>query len=153
MSSGINWFRTRQRALVKAALSLFAFAWLQAAIVPCTMLYAAEVSAPMVQQHAHTGEHAAHVGDVAPEQVHCQYCPPARDDDSSAGCDHESRCAFPHDPQIDARALSPLYVSLPCTFIVPAPALDTTSVLIAAGDVPRDVPRLPLAISYCRFIE
>ena len=134
MTSGITWIRKRQRTLVKTALSLFAFAWLQTAIVPCAMAHAADVPAPAAQQE------------------HCQYCPPAQEG-AGVPCDHGSMCAFPHDPQIDARALSPLYVSLPCTFIVPAPALDTPSVLIAAGDVPRDVPRLPLAISYCRFIE
>ena len=160
MTSGIAWFRTRQRALVKAALSLFALAWLQAAILPCTMAYAAEASPPIVQ-HAHAGEHADHAAHAghsgheapAPEQVHCQYCPPAQDAGAGAGCDHESRCAFPHDPQIDARALNPLYGSLPCTFIFPAPSLDTPSLLISASDAPWDVPRRPLAISYCRFIE
>ena len=160
MTSGITWLRTRQRALVKAALSLFAFAWLQAAIVPCTMAYAAEASGPAAQAAhagAHTGHaaHAGHAGHEAPatEHAHCQYCPPAPDDDAGAGCDHESECAFPHDPQIDARALNPLYGSLPCTFMVSAPRLDTPSLLIAVSDTPWDVPRRPLAISYCRFIE
>lgn len=147
MTSGITWFRTRQRALVKAALSLFAFAWLQAAIVPCTMAYAADASAPV----AHAG-HAGHDA-PAPGHAHCQYCPPAQDDGASAGCDHENECVFPHDPQIDARALNPLYGSLPCAFMVSAPRLDTPSLLIVASDTPWDVPRRPLAISYCRLIE
>ena len=153
MSSGINWVRKRQGTLVKAALILFAFAWLQVAILPCTMAYAGQVSA-----HAHQGEHAGHSGHAghdapAPEQAHCQYCPPAQEGGDGSGCDHEAGCAFPHSPQIDARALNPLYGSMPCTFMVLTPRLDTPSLLVAASDAPPDVPRRPLAISYCRFIE
>jgi len=37
--------------------------------------------------------------------------------------------------------------------MVLTPRLDTPSLLVAASDAPPDVPRRPLAISYCRFIE
>ncbi|MGB5104517.1 MAG: hypothetical protein WBO04_14535 [Steroidobacteraceae bacterium] len=163
MISGIKWIRSRQRALARGALALFALAWLQAAIVPCTMALAADHTASAAQSprfDAHDGHglghdgHDGHAGhDPDESQVsHCPYCPPAPDD-QVADCDHQTECAFPHDPRIDARTLTACFGPPPSQFVDLGSRLDAPSLRVAASDVPRDIPRLPLAIRYCRYIE
>ena len=160
MNSGIQWFRRRQRALARAALALFALAWLQAAVVPCAMAHDMDRTAPATPQLHHGGHaghgsgHDGHAGHGAPEPggSHCPYCPPSADA-AGADCDHASDCAFPHDPRIDARTLIASFGPPPSPFVELASRLDVPAPGIAAGDSSPDVPRRPLAISYCRFIE
>lgn len=157
MISGIKWIRSRQRALARAALALFALAWLQAAIVPCSMAFATDHSmstALQLHDRAHDGHGLGHEGHASgePPVPHCPYCPPTQDG-PVADCDHEADCAFPHDPRIDARTLTTLFGPPPCQFLDLGSRLDAGVLGIAASDVPRDVPRRPLAIRYCRFIE
>ena len=158
MKSGLQWFRRRQRSLTRGVLALFCAAWLQAAIVPCVMAHAAQDAAPAA---AHQG-HAAMAGhdhdDMAAEheadgadggESPCVYCPPA--DSGQGSCDGHA-CAFPHDPQMDARAASVLFSALPVAFVLPMP--DAVLVADRAGPaVPEAIPRVSLSVSYCRFIE
>jgi hypothetical protein len=111
--------------------------------------------------HAHDGVHAGHEsgddghaghGPQESRAAHCPYCPPAPDG-AGADCDHGADCSFPHDPRIDARSLSAILGPPPGQFLDLGSRLDAPVLRIAASDVPRDVPRRPLAISYCRFIE
>lgn len=159
MIPGIKWIRSRQRALARAALALFALAWLQAAIVPCTMAFATDntpgTQSPRVDAHeGHGRGHDGHAGhDSGEAQVtHCPYCPPAQDG-RDADCDHAAACAFPHDPRVDARALTAFIGPPPGQFLDIGSRLDAPVLRICASEVPRDVPRRPLAIRYCRFIE
>jgi hypothetical protein len=151
----LQWFRRRQRSLARGVLALFCAAWLQAAVVPCVMAHAAaQESAPAahhdhaaMEGHDHGASAAAHAGgdDAAP----CIYCPPS--DSGHGSCDGHD-CAFPHDPQVDARAAGALSSVVPVAFVLPTP--DTGKVACLAGPaVPETVPRISLSISYCRFIE
>jgi hypothetical protein len=160
MISGIRWIRIRQRTLARVALALFALAWLQAAVVPCSMAFAVD-PATAAATHSHDASHAGHASGndghaghdpVASPSAHCPYCPPAMGGEG-ADCEHDSECAFPHDPQIDARTLTALFGPPPSHFLGLGSKLDTPALSVLAGDVERDVPRRPLAISYCRFIE
>jgi hypothetical protein len=155
LTSGIAWIRRRQRALARAVLAVFALAWLQAAVVPCAMAFAAQAAAP-VAQPVHEGGHAGHAGHAGQESpappAHCPYCPPTHGDSPEDGA-HEAGCAFPHDPRIDARSPSPTFGPPPCAAFGVVAGLVEPSFRIAVSDVPSDVPRRPLAISYCRFIE
>ena len=160
MNSGIQWFRRRQRTLARAALALFALAWLQAAVVPCAMAHDMDRTAPAAPQlhdggHAgHGSGHDGHAGHGTPESPgsHCPYCPPSADADG-ADCDHASDCAFPHDPRIDARTLTACFGPPPSPFVELGSRLEVPALRSAAGDSSPAVPRRPLAISYCRFIE
>lgn len=160
MISGIKWIRSRQRALARAALALFALAWLQAAVVPCNMAFAmdhATAAAPHSHDASHASDDSGHDGHSGHESnaaqgSHCPYCPPAPDG-QVADCDHESECAFPHDPRIDARAPAAFFGPPPSQFLDLGSTLDAPVLRISASDVSRDVPRRPLAIRYCRFIE
>lgn len=160
MISGIKWIRSRQRALARAALVLFALAWLQAAVVPCTMALATDhttAAAQSPQVDAHEGHGLGHEGHAghdssASQDSHCPYCPPAPDG-AGSDCDHESECSFPHDPRIDARTLTAFFGPPPSQFLDLGSRLDAPVLRLSASDVSRDVPRRPLAISYCRFIE
>lgn len=160
MISGIQWIRSRQRAIARAVLALFALAWLQAAIVPCGMALAAD-RAPADALHSHGAAHADHEpghdghaghGSQPSPVSHCPYCPPATDG-LAADCDHAAECAFPHDPRIDARTLTAFFGPPPSQLLDLGSRLDAPVLRISASDAPREVPRRPLAISYCRFIE
>jgi len=80
----------------------------------------------------------------------CLYCPPG--DSGAASCDDHGGCAYPHDPQVDARAAGALFAALPVSFVVPSPAA-----LVVANRVvpamPGRIPKVSLSVSYCRFIE
>lgn len=156
MNCGINWLRARRRGLARAALALFALAWLQTAVVPCAMAYAVERESPVSEPShpcGHGGEagHAGHDSPARP-QAHCPYCPPAHDD-TGIDREHDAECAFPHDPTIDARMLSPPCGPPACLVQTVDFGRDAPALRIAAGDPPGDVPRRPLSVSYCRFIE
>jgi hypothetical protein len=136
-------------------MAAFCAAWLQAAIVPCVMAHAAQDAAPAAAHQGHAAM-AGHDHDAMAaghgaegEGSPCPYCPPA--DSGYGSCDGHA-CAFPHDPQMDARAASVLFNALPVAFVLPTP--DAVLVADRAGPaVPEAIPRVSLSVSYCRFIE
>jgi hypothetical protein len=118
-------------------LALFCAAWLQAAIVPCVMAHTVDA----------TG--AAHHGGAADHP--CIYCPSDSDHHSAGGCDGHD-CAYPHEAQVDARAVGVIFTALPVAFVLPAQAVATATDCSVVA-VPEAIPRVSLSISYCRFIE
>lgn len=132
MKFGLDWVRQRQRVLTKGVLALFCLAWLQVAAIPCVM---------------------ASAGAAGPAQTshECPYCPPA--DAPTAGCDGHGACAYPHGPQVDARATAPLFLALPATLVLPSFDAVNGGVELPVGAMPEPVPRVPIPISFCRFIE
>jgi hypothetical protein len=129
---GLVWVRQRKRVLTKGVLALFCLAWLQVAAIPCVM---------------------ASAGPVVPAQPghECPYCPPA--DSSPAGCDGHGACTYPHGLQVDARATAPLFLALPTTLVLPSFDAVNGGVVLAVAALPEPVPRVPIPISFCRFIE
>jgi len=159
---GLAWIRRRQRSLSRAALGLFCAAWLQAAIVPCVMAHGGAPgahpgtdSAGAHQHHddAHAGhDHHAPPADSAAAGVShpCIYCPPGV---AGAGdCNDHGGCAYPHDPQVDARGAGAIFAAVPAPFFAPLPAAHRV-VLRAEASAAAAVPRVSLSVSYCRFIE
>lgn len=130
---GLTWVRRRQRSLARAVLALFCAAWLQAAIVPCVMAH---------DDREHDGGAAGHP---------CLYCPPDADHGSAGGCDGRD-CAYPHEPQVDARAVGVIFTALPVAFVLPAQAVSSATDCSVVA-VPEAIPRIRLSVSYCRFIE
>jgi hypothetical protein len=139
-------------------LALFCAAWLQAAIVPCVMAHAddatARTEAPAMLQHdSHGGhDHAAMLAEQATgKSSHpCLYCPPGNA--GSDSCDSHGGCAYPHEPQVDARTAGAIFAALPVSFVVPSPAARV--VADRAEPAPPDfIPRVRLSVSFCRFIE
>jgi len=149
---GLNWIRRRQHNLSKAVLAWFCLAWLQAAAVPCVMAHDDESGVARSPSGtpgamAHHESPAAH-GDASD---HCPYCPPTEHCSPSGGT--ASDCAYPHGPQVDARQVAQVFVPLvpayvPWTFESTAPAS-------AGYERPslRPPARIPVSVSYCRFIE
>jgi hypothetical protein len=131
VNTGLNWVRQRQRVLTRAVLALFVLAWLQAAALPCVM--------------AHAGS-----SDAAPPGHDCPYCPPA--DGAHHGCDDQGACSFPHEPQVDARVAA-MYLAIPASFVLPFVDSAVPALLLpdVAGTEP--IPRVPISVSYCRYIE
>jgi hypothetical protein len=129
---GLDWVRQRQRVLTKGVLALFCLAWLQVAAIPCVMASASDAGAAQ----------AGH---------ECPYCPPA--DTSMAGCEGHGACAYPHEPQVDARAAVPLFLALPVTLVLPSFDAVNGGAEVTVRALPEPVPRVPLPISFCRFIE
>jgi hypothetical protein len=148
MSHGLHWMRHRQRRLARALLPLFGLVWLQLAAMPCIGAHQAAVdvaaNAPMID-HA-VGHHAA-------DHEHCPYCPPSGGSAAAQHCDDGGQCAYPHEPGVDARfasmAVLPTPVATPLDGLLEAPC----SLAGVAADRPDPVPRRPLSVSYCRFIE
>lgn len=139
-------------------MTLFCATWLQAAVAPCVMAHAPVAAPASAGAHASHGEHGhadhdGHAGHDAPAQHHaadpCLYCPP--DHHGSGTCDTRD-CAYPHDPQVDARAAGALFAALPASFVVPAPAAPLIADRAEPG-TPAVVPKVRLSVSYCRFIE
>ena len=157
MDFGLAWLRRRQRPLSRAVLALFCAAWLQAAIVPCVMAHGE--AAPQPEVHAHEGhdahgghDHAAMLaGQAGGEASHpCLYCPPGESGGDS--CDGHGGCAYPHDPKVDARGAGAIFAAVPVSFF--APVHEVARVVQRADfSVAAAVPRVPLSVSYCRFIE
>lgn len=165
--SGLQWIRRRQRTLARAVLPLVALAWLQVAAVPCVAAHqsAGLVAAmPHESGHAHAGHthdttapapaahHGAHDAPTSSSHGPCIYCPPQH-----AGCEGGDeaggRCAFPHDPQVDARVAALAIVpplALTSFALPPEPA---QAVRRLSADRPEPIPRCPLTVSYCRFNE
>jgi hypothetical protein len=121
--------RQRQRVLTKGVLALFCLAWLQVAAIPCVM---------------------ASAGPAQPGHE-CPYCPPA--DTAPAGCDDHGACAYPHGPQVDARATAPLFLALPATLVLPSFDAINGGAEVSVAALPEPVPRVPISIGFCRFIE
>ncbi len=150
---GLAWVRRRQRSLARGVLALFCAAWLQAAIVPCVMAHDGDVAVQAAATDDHH-QHAAHDGQANDDGVAghpCLYCPPDADHGSAGGCDGRD-CAYPHEPQVDARAVGVIFMALPVAFVLPAPAA-TIATDCSASSVPEAIPRVSLSVSYCRFIE
>ena len=131
LDRGIDWVRGRQRSLVNAVLALFCLAWRQAAALPCA------AAAPMT---------AAPTGGQ-----HCPYCPPAGSGPTAT--DHAGTCAYPHQPQADARDAGIVFIAPPATR-----SADTLQPVLTEGTTPvaaaRDpAPPVPLPVQYCRFLE
>jgi len=155
---GLGCIRRRQRSLTRAVLALFFAAWLQAAIVPCVMAHAddspARTEAPAVLQHdSHAGhDHAAMLAEQAADgSSHpCLYCPP--DVAGADSCEGHGGCAYPHEPQVDARAAGAIFAAVPVSFVVPSPGALVVADR-AEPAVPDFIPRVSFAVSYCRFIE
>jgi hypothetical protein len=158
---GLAWLRRQQRSLSRAVLALFCAAWLQAAIVPCVMAHG-ETAPPPDEALVHAG-HSAHGGhDHAAlsdgpddDASHpCLYCPPGESggESGSDSCDGHGGCAYPHDPTVDARGAGAIFAAVPVSFF--APVYDVAQVVyVAEPSVAAVVPRVPLSVSYCRFIE
>jgi hypothetical protein len=122
--------RRRQRALTRAVLALFCLAWLQAAALPCVM---------------------AHAASDAPASHDCPYCPESCTTAPSG--DGEAGCAYPHQPQVDARAAASLFLALPTMQVwQPVDAVEVARV-VPASLLSEPVPRIPLSVSYCRYLE
>lgn len=155
---GLGWVRRRQRSLTQGVLALFCAAWLQAAVVPCVMAHADDAVAPAPTQptHQHHDDHSGHdhalpIPEPESSTSHpCLYCPPGESGDTS--CDDHGGCAYPHEPQVDARAAGAIFTALPVSFIAPAPG----ALLIedrTHASVIEVVPKVSLSVTYCRFIE
>jgi len=155
---GLPWVRRRLRPLSRGVLAVFCVAWLQAAVAPCVMAHVPDGAPHAAGAQAHHGPAAHHSevdhsGHEASAQggspSPCIYCPPAS---HTAGTCVGHDCAFPHDPQVDARGAGTLFAALPTSFLLPSPA----ALLIADRadpGAPDVVPRVRLSVSYCRFIE
>lgn len=133
MDQALHWVRRRQRALARGVLALFCLAWLQAAVVPCAMASGGSATMPDGGQH-------------------CVYCPPSATTPSAA--DHGGTCAYPHEPQVDARASAALFMAIPvASFAVVM--LDAVPRDLPAGFTPfhEPVPRVPIQLSFCRYLE
>lgn len=130
MAFGLGWVRHRQRALARGVLALFVLAWLQAAALPCVMAHAASDARPMTE--------------------HCPYCPPA---DGADGCDDQGACVFPHDPQVDARVVATMFVAVGASIVLPVAAANSAPGIASDAALTEPIPRIPIPVSYCRFIE
>lgn len=137
-SVGIAWFRRRQRALARAALALFCVTWLQLAALPCAMAYAG-------------GAMVLPSPDAVAAPDHCPYCPaPAPQADPAA----HGPCAFPHDPQVDARGSTAQVLLLPALAPVLRLSLPVAALPRLAPVAALPVPGgMPLAVTLCRYLE
>jgi len=163
--SGLQWIRRRQRTLARAVLPLVALAWLQVAAIPCVAAHQSAglvASMPHESGDSHAGHgHAAH-DPAAHDHTHdgpatsshgpCLYCPPQHAGHGGAG-EAGGRCAFPHDPQVDARVAA-LAIAPPIALTSFAPPPEPAQTVVRPfADRPEPVPRRPLSVSYCRFNE
>jgi hypothetical protein len=138
-------------------LALFCVAWLQAAVVPCVMAHAAggqvaaEAASPLHVEgmHGYHDHGAAASEESAASPSPCLYCPTSGADHQS--CDGHAGCAYPHDPQVDARA-SAIFAAVPVAFVAPVARVEHYADLGEAS-APDAIPRIRLSVSYCRFIE
>lgn len=157
MNFGLGWVRRRQRTLARVVLAVFCAAWLQAAFVPCAMAHDDSASQAPTSVHHHGDAQAGHDhgammagapdGDASPP---CPYCPP--DHSGADSCDGHGGCAYPHEPQVDARAAGAIFVAVPVSFVVPSAGALVVAHRVAPTP-PEFIPKVSLAVSYCRFIE
>jgi hypothetical protein len=155
---GLAWLRRRQRSLSRAVLALFCAAWLQAAVAPCVMAHGQAAPQPG-EAAAHQGhdshgghDHAAMLaGQASGDTSHpCLYCPPGESGGDS--CDSHGGCAYPHDPTVDARGAGAIFAAVPASFFAPLTGVQRI-VLCAESAADAAIPRVPLSVSYCRFLE
>ena len=163
--SGLQWIRRRQRTLARAVLPLVALAWLQVAAIPCVAAHQSAglvAAVPLESGDALAGhDHAAqdpaacghaHDGPTPSSHGPCIYCPPQHAGHEGAD-EAGGRCAFPHDPQVDAR-IAALAIAPPVALTRFALAPEPVQVARRlSADRPELVPRCPLTVSYCRFNE
>jgi hypothetical protein len=107
-------------------------------------------AAPTDDHHRHMA-HDGQQHDSGAAGHPCVYCPPDADHGGAGSCDGRD-CAYPHEPQVDARAVGVIFMALPVAFVLPVPAA-TFVMDCSASAVPEAIPRVSLAVSYCRFIE
>ncbi len=158
MDFGLAWLRRRQRSLARAVLALFCAAWLQAAVVPCVMAHGE--AAPLPDESSGHPGHDAHVGHDHAAMLAgqggggasppCLYCPPGAAGGDS--CDGHGGCAYPHDPTVDARGAGAIFAAVPASFFAPLPGVARV-VQRAEPCAAAHVPRVPISVSYCRFLE
>lgn len=141
---------------------MFCAAWLQAAVVPCVMAHGEDASQPVAapvhqghdQGHDANGghDHAAMLAqqEGGGESHPCLYCPPGESGGDS--CDGHGGCAYPHDPTVDARGAGAIFAAVPASYFAPLPGVQRV-VQRAESTSVADVPRVPISVSYCRFIE
>jgi len=139
-------------------LTLFCAAWLQAAIVPCVMAHGEATPQPdeALAHHGHEPhgghDHAAMMAghDAGGASHPCLYCPAG--ESGADSCEEHGGCAYPHDPQVDARGAGAIFAAVPVSFFAPWPGLERVAqrTEFAAADA---VPRVSLSVSYCRFLE
>jgi hypothetical protein len=153
--AGLHWFRSKQRALARVVLALFCLTWLQLAAMPCVMALDAASGGAAKVAAAGDGQQAAAMPDgmvMAPGE-HCPYCPPEA---SQAGSnDSPAVCAFPHDPQVDARAGFAAALMAPppsLVFVVPVDHA-AGGVTLTVALAPAPAPSTSLAVSFCRFLK
>jgi hypothetical protein len=130
---GLHAIRRHQRTHAKWVLALFCLVWIQAAALPCAMAIVPDGMARAAEEH-------------------CGYCPPATDTHVDAGA--AATCAYPDQPQADARAstTSPLLLAMPVAAYVLEPvAAHRLPVFDASRPPDRSGPTL--AVSYCRFLK
>lgn len=158
MDFGLAWLRRRQRSLSRAVLALFCAAWLHAAIVPCVMAHTETAPQPdEALVHPGHGAHDGHdraatsdgQGDGRASHP-CLYCPPGESGGDT--CDGHGGCAYPHDPTVDARGAGVIFAAVPVSFFAPMYSL-AQIVHVAEPSAAAAVPRVPISVSYCRFIE
>jgi hypothetical protein len=156
--SVLHRLRRRERRLALGVLPLFCLVWLQLAAAPCAAFHDTPTQA---HQHgasagdAGAGGHGHEpAGDPAAPQGSgdappCAWCPPQ---DGTDHCADGSRCAFPHEPQVDAR-VPMVFLPAPDAPTHPVTADAPVELLRATEERPGPIPRRSLAIHYCRFIE
>ncbi len=122
--------------------------WLQAAVVPCVMAHGHDgMARPELPAHQHP---AAHEHPASQDAAPCPYCPPHA---SGAGsCEGHGGCAYPHEPQVDARAAGALWAVVPVGFVLPSSDVHRVSDRADTATT-GIVPRVSLSVSYCRFLE
>lgn len=153
MELGLHWIRRRQRSLAKGVLALFCLAWLQVAAVPCVMAEghgttSSPLAAGLTGDAMHSGQPAGADGDPA---EHCHYCPPPEDPGTAQ--DSSASCAYPHGPQVDARLAFGAFVPVLATFAWQAVEPVTGLSDLLELQTLRPPLRVPITVSYCRFIE
>lgn len=131
MDSILHSVRRRQRSLARVVLALFCLAWLQAAAVPCAMATAAATMSDGGQ--------------------HCPYCP--QGDSSAPAADHGGACAYPHAAQADARAAATLFMAVPVSSFTPMMDVAAHDLRVPAAVVLDPVPRIPILLRFCRYLE
>jgi hypothetical protein len=128
----LHWVRRRQRALAKGVLALFCLAWLQTAVLPCAMADAGAATMPAGGQH-------------------CPYCP--QDGSASPVANHVGACSYPHQPQVDARPAAALFIAVPVSSPVHEPGVAGLDVHASALSLPGPIPRIPIPLRFCRYLE
>ena len=132
---GLHALRRHQRTHAKWVLALFCLVWIQAALLPCAMAIVPDGMAGAAEEH-------------------CGYCPPTAAADTHLGAGAAATCAYPDQPQADARAstASPLLLAIPvAAFLLEPGAAHRLPVFDPSRPPDRTGPTL--AVSYCRFLK